>query len=121
VRNQPILSNSTATGSAEDRQGEGVAMTNWAKQAETQYAALVGFADMRRRELLPLLEPYTRAADQYGELVCRIVLVLGQVSPNTVLDSMTRDLAADVFDFLNEARALIEKGMPHLAHGASGL
>ena len=96
-------------------------MTNWAKQAETQYAALVGFADMRRRELLPLLEPYTRVADQYGELVCRIVLVLGQVSPNTVLDSMTRDLAADVFDFLNEARALIEKGMPHLAHGASGL
>jgi hypothetical protein len=91
-------------------------MTNWAERAETQYAALAGFAERRRRELLPLLEPYTRVADQYGELVCRIVLILGQVSPKTVLDSMTRDLAADVFDFLQEARALIEKGMPHLAY-----
>jgi hypothetical protein len=33
-----------------------------------------------------------------------------------VLDSMTRDLAADVFDFLHEARTFIEKGMPHLAY-----
>jgi hypothetical protein len=91
-------------------------MTNWAEQAQTQYAALAGFAEMRRRELLPMLEPYTRVADQYGELVCRIILILGQVPPKTALDSMTRDLAADVFDFLHEARTLIEKGMPHLAY-----
>jgi hypothetical protein len=98
------------------RQSKGGAMTSWAEQAETQYAALAGFAEMRRRELIPLLEPYTRAADRYGELVCRIVLILGQVPPKTILDSMTRDLAADVFDFLHEARTLIEKGMPHLAY-----
>jgi hypothetical protein len=99
-----------------DGKSEDVEMTNWPEQAETQYAALAGFAEMRRRELLPLLEPYTRVADQYGELACRIILILGQVPPKTILDSMTRDLAADVFDFLHEARNLIERGMPLLAY-----
>jgi hypothetical protein len=91
-------------------------MKNWAEQAETQYAALAGFAEMRQRELLPLLEPYTRVTDQYGAMVCRIILVLGQVPPETTLDSMTRDLTADVFDFLHEGRTLIERGMPHLVY-----
>jgi hypothetical protein len=103
-------------GIPEKNDREGVPMTNWAEQAETQYAALVDFSEMRRRELLPLLEPYTRVADQYGELVCRIILILGQVPPKTTLDSVTRDLAADVFDFLHEARTLIERGMPHIAY-----
>jgi hypothetical protein len=91
-------------------------MTNWAEQAEIQYAALAGYAEMRRTELAPLLESYNRVTDQYGVLVCRIVLILGQVPPKTTLDSMTRDLATDVFDFLHEARTVIQNGMPHLAY-----
>jgi hypothetical protein len=34
----------------------------------------------------------------------------------SILDAATRDLTADVFDFLHEARALIETGMIHIAY-----
>lgn len=63
-----------------------------------------------------MLRPYIEAADRYGELICRITLVLGKTPPLSKRDSALRDLMADVFDFLYEARHLIIKGKLELAY-----
>lgn len=91
-------------------------MPDWEKEAETQYAALVGYADKRFRELLPLLESYNRVTDEYGKLICRVVMILGQTTPRSKRDAALRDLMADVFDFLYEARPLISKGKLEVAY-----
>jgi hypothetical protein len=90
---------------------------DWPKEAETQYAALVGYAEMRQNELTGLLHSYIVATDLYGKLLCGVTLILGQQpgttplmgqkEPNKQLDTVLRDLMADVFDFLYETRALI--------------
>jgi hypothetical protein len=95
-------------------------MDDWLKEAETQYAALAGYAEMRQNELTGLLHSYIVATDLYGKLLCRVTVILGQQQPgatplmgqkgpNKQLDIVLRDLMADVFDFLYETRALIRK------------
>lgn len=63
-----------------------------------------------------MLEPYVRVTDRYGVLVCRITLILGNVAPQSKTDAAIRDLMADVFDFLYEARLLIIKGKLEVAY-----
>jgi hypothetical protein len=88
----------------------------WPKKAETQYFALAGYAEMRQSVLAGMLQPYVAVSDLYGKLICEITLILGQSqpettvlmthqSPNVPLDTTLRDLMADIFDFLFEARA----------------
>jgi hypothetical protein len=101
-------------------------MDDWLKEAETQYAALASYAEMRRNELTGLLHSYIAATDLYGKLLCGVTLILGQQQPgatplmgqkepNKQLDIVLRDLIADVFDFLYETRALILKGKLEIA------
>jgi hypothetical protein len=80
------------------------------------YTDLTKFAEVRSRELLALLAPYVDITDRFGEVLCRIVAVLGIVPPTSPRDATARDLIADVFDFLYEARTLIIKGKLEIAY-----
>src|SRR5262245_12451214 len=80
------------------------------------YAELPGHAEFRSRKLAPLLAPYVDLTDRYGEVVCEIVVALGQTPPASPRDAAARDLIADVFDFLYEARPLILKGKLEIAY-----
>lgn len=91
-------------------------MTNWATEADKQYRSLPAYSAQRTTELTSLLQPYIEATDCYGVLICEIVLVLGKTSPATQYDAARRDLIADVFDFLYEARSLIIKGKLEIAY-----
>ena len=91
-------------------------MTDWAKEARDQYAALGDYATKRCGELGPMLQPYIEVTDLYGILICRITLVLGKTPPASKQDAALRDLMADIFDFLYEARFLIIKGKLEIAY-----
>ncbi len=91
-------------------------MTNWADDAEKQYSALAEYAALRTDELGRMLQPYIEATDRFGVLVCRVTLVLGTTPPRSKQDAALRDLMADVFDFLYEARMLIVKGKLEIAY-----
>ena len=49
-------------------------------------------------------------------ILCGIVVILGKTPPASRRDAAARDLMADVFDFLYEARALIIKGKLEVAY-----
>lgn len=85
-------------------------------QGKAQYAELDDYARVRTSELAPMLQPFIEVINHYGELICEIVLILGKTSPASKYDSLTRDLMADVFDFLNEARPLIIRGKLEIAY-----
>ena len=76
----------------------------------TAYSDLPRYAESRSNELAPLLAPYIELTDRYGEVLCGLVAVLGKTPPSSPRDAAVRDLIADVFDFLYEARPLIIKG-----------
>lgn len=99
----------------QDASSTDVNSMNRSERARTQYAALLDYATLRNRELTELLEPYIRVTDAYGALFCDIVSVLGQKPPKDENDILIRDLIADVFDFLYEARPLITKGKLEIA------
>jgi hypothetical protein len=85
-------------------------------QGRAQYAELQEYAGQRTKELTPMLQPFIDVTDHYGEMICEIILILGQIPPASKYDSLTRDLLADVFDFLNEARPLIIRGKLEIAY-----
>ena len=91
-------------------------MTNWAKDAQQHYSELAEYAALRTDELSPMLQPYIEITDRYGVLLCRITLVPGKTLPRSKQDAALRDLMADVFDFLYEARFLIIKGKLEIAY-----
>jgi hypothetical protein len=80
------------------------------------YADLLRYAELRSNELSVPLAPYIGITDRYGEILCRIVVILGKTPPASPRDAAARDLIADVFDFLYEARALIIKGKLEIAY-----
>ena len=80
------------------------------------YADLPRYSELRSKELSPLLAPYISITDRYGELICSIVVVLGKTPPTSPRDAAARDLIADVFDFLYEARPLIAGGKLEIAY-----
>jgi hypothetical protein len=82
----------------------------------TYYSDLPRYAEIRSNELAQMLAPYIESTDRYGEVLCGVVAVLGKTSPVSPHDAAARDLIADVFDFLYEARALITKGMADVAY-----
>lgn len=91
-------------------------MTDRAEEAKRTYADLEEYAAVRTKELSEMLLPYVETTDRYGELICRITLVLGKSPPSSKQDAILRDLMADVFDFLYEARFLIIKGKLEIAY-----
>ncbi len=91
-------------------------MTDWGKEAKRAYAELDEYATVRSSELSKLLQPYIETTDRYGTLICRLTLVLGKTQPRSKRKVAQRDLMADVFDFLYEARIFIIKGKPEIAY-----
>lgn len=63
-----------------------------------------------------MLSPYVGITDSYAELVCEITNVLGAHRPQSTQDIVIRDLLADVFDALHEARRIILTGKCHTAY-----
>ncbi|WP_353646209.1 hypothetical protein [Mesorhizobium sp. WSM2239] len=91
-------------------------MASFAEQAKKFYDDLGEFSATRSNELGQMLQPYVQVTDRYGILVCRITLILGRTPSRSKTDTAIRDLMADVFDFLYEARFLIIKGKPEVAY-----
>jgi hypothetical protein len=76
-------------------------------EGKVEYKRLPEYFAMRKRELGGMVEPYIDVTDAYGELICSLVLTLGEKGPNDTQDEVCRDLLADVFDFLYDARRAI--------------
>ncbi|MBK1685700.1 hypothetical protein [Rhodoferax fermentans] len=79
-------------------------------EAHSLFDQLPEFAATRQREIAGMLGPYIESTDRYARLVARLVSFLGHVPPKDEQDRVIRDLLADVFDFLYEARPLILGG-----------
>ena len=79
------------------------------EEGKRAYAELSEYASIRTNELSPMLQPLLAITDRYGELICQIFLILGRVPPASGRDAALRDLMADVFEFLTEARPLITR------------
>jgi len=80
------------------------------------YTELPEIAATRADELRPMLQPYIDVTDFYGIFITGAVLVLGKNPPQGEQDIAVRDLLADVFDYLYEARDLIVRGKAEIAY-----
>jgi hypothetical protein len=86
------------------------------KKADELFDQLPSFAAARLREISEMSQPYIDATDKYARLNSRVITLLGQIAPVTTQDVVIRDLTADVFDFLYEARDLIIGGKIPIAY-----
>lgn len=77
------------------------------KNANSHYEALRRYADIRTKEISEMSVPFIKITDRYGRLISRLTLILGEIRPRDVQDVVLRDLLADIFDCLYEARLLI--------------
>lgn len=89
------------------RVGLGANAMSQDKEGEIEYKRLPEYASLRHRELAGMVAPYLEVTDHYGELICALVLALGQKAPINAHDEVCRDLLADVFDFLYDGRRAI--------------
>jgi len=85
-------------------------------EANALFDQLPEFAAMRLREITGMAGPYIESTDRYARLVARLVSILGYIPPKNDQDRVIRDLLADVFDFLHEARPLILGGKLSVAY-----
>ena len=65
-------------------------MTDWHKESQRTYAELADYAGIRSKELTAMLQYYIEVTDSYGELVCHIVLILGQTPPRAMSLSLLK-------------------------------
>ena len=79
-------------------------------ETKALFDQLPEFAATRYREIVSMAGPYIDSTDRYARLVARLVSFLGHTPPKDGQDRVIRDLMADVFDFLYEARPLILGG-----------
>ena len=74
------------------------------------YATVAEWDEKRTIEISRMLKPYLEVTDAYVALVCEIVDIVGTQKPISTQDIVVRDLLADVFDALVEARRIILTG-----------
>lgn len=79
-------------------------------EAHKLFEQLPEFAATRLREISGMAQPYIEVTDRYARLIARLTYLLGHTPPRDTQDRVIRDLLADVFDFLYEARSLIVGG-----------
>jgi hypothetical protein len=84
-------------------------------QASKMYEDLEEYAAARTEDISSMMDPYIQITDRYGQLISRIVLMVGNTKPTNVQDIVVRDLIADVFDCLYETRSLILAGKLNVA------
>ncbi len=82
----------------------------------TGYFELEKYRAMRRQELTDMLKPFVQATDAYGVLICRVTSMLGEHEPWSTQDRVIRDLMADAFDFLYQARDHVLSGYLNTAY-----
>jgi hypothetical protein len=87
-----------------------------AQEAQSLFEKLPEFAAIRLREISGMAEPYIQITERYARLIARLTSLLGHVPPHGEQDRVVRDLMADVFDFLHEARPLILGGKLAVAY-----
>ncbi len=75
--------------------------------AEKHYESLEMYAANRSKQISEMSKPFINITDRYGRLISRVVLILGGIKPDSTQDMVLRDLLADIFDCLYEARHLI--------------
>lgn len=80
------------------------------------YTTVCESDEKRTKELSGKLKPYIEVTGTYVELVCEIVDVIGTVKPSSTQDIVVRDLLADIFDALHEARRIILTGKCSIAY-----
>lgn len=85
-------------------------------EANEQYEKLKEYTAIREREISGMVGPYISLTDRYGSLIAGLTLILGRIKPANTQDVVIRDLMADVFDFLYEARALVLSGKCTVAY-----
>jgi len=85
-------------------------------EANELFEKLPNFAATRLQEISEMLQPYINATDSYARSVARLTNLLGHITPVDTQDRVIRDLMADVFDFLYEARDLIVGGKLFIAY-----
>jgi hypothetical protein len=76
-------------------------------EADDLFDQLPVFAATRLQEMTAMAKPYIESTDRYARTVARLSNLLGHNPPVSTQDRVIRDLMADVFDFLYEARNLI--------------
>ena len=86
------------------------------KDAIDLFEQLPEITENRFREISAMSEPYINITDRYGRLISRITFILGHNPPKNTQDIVIRDLMADVFDMLYEARKLILSGKINIAY-----
>lgn len=89
---------------------------DWSGESASLYRQLPEFASKRFEEISGMSQPYIDVTDRFGSLVVRIISQLGKVAPKNVQDIVVRDLSADVFDFLYEARLQVLGGKLPIAY-----
>jgi hypothetical protein len=85
-------------------------------EAHKLFEQLPEIAATRLREISGMAQPYIEVTDRYARLVARLTYLLGHTPPRDTQDRVIRDLLADVFDFLYEARSLIVGGKLSVAY-----
>jgi hypothetical protein len=85
-------------------------------ESTSDYDRLTEYATKRDLEIRQWLSDYVQVTDDYGLLFCRLTALLGSTPPTDDLDRVTRDLMADVFDFLFDSRAAILRGQLTIAY-----
>lgn len=86
------------------------------EEANSLYEQLPTFARQRNDEITEMAKPYITVTDSYARLIARVTFMLGHMKPTSTQDRVIRDLMADVFDFLYEARVLILQGKLAVAY-----
>jgi hypothetical protein len=89
------------------------------KDADEEYANLAHYTEVRTREISGMLQPYIEVTDGYGQLIARLTRFLGHIKPRDVQDRVIRNLMAEVFDCLYEARVFILSGKSSMAYTLS--
>jgi hypothetical protein len=80
---------------------------SYRRDGDGQHDRLVEYETTRQRELSTIFADEIAAAVRYEKLTCRLVLILGRAAPQGTADEAIRDLIADTFDLLYEARRII--------------
>lgn len=88
-------------------------------EGEREFDRLPFYAKARLRKLSELLHPFVEASDLYARLICRLTSLLGQIPPAGPEELARRDLLADSFDFLYEARRVLLTGYVSVAYPLS--
>ena len=96
-------------------------MVNYLLEGEKLFALLIRYAATRNADLSEMLKRYVDVTDCFATLICALTCMLSDQATKGVQDRVVRDLMADAFDFLYEARSLTLKRTQMLMLTRSGL